>query len=134
MKTEEKNNQITKFSFNARLKSFRSAFSGLYVLLKYEHNSRIHLFILILVLIAGLILRISLSDWMAIIFVSGLVFISECFNTAVEYLSDIISPGYNEKTGRAKDVAAFGVLVSAIVAVIIGLLVFLPAIHKYFVK
>jgi diacylglycerol kinase len=134
MKTEEKNNQSTKFSLSARFQSFRHAFSGLSVLLKYEHNSRIHLFILILVLIAGLILRISLSDWMTIIFASGLVFISECFNTAVEYLSDDISPGYDEKIGKAKDVAAAGVLISAIVSVLVGTIVFVPAIHKLFVN
>jgi diacylglycerol kinase len=133
MKTEDKNNQTGKFNLNARLKSFRNAFSGFSVLLKYEHNSRIHLLILILVLVSGLILRISFSDWIAIILASGLVFISECFNTAVEYLSDIISPGYDERIGRAKDVAAFGVLVSAIISVIIGMIIFLPAINKYFI-
>jgi diacylglycerol kinase len=130
MQAIENDNKNKKFSFIARLKSFRNAFSGLVVLLKYTHNSRIHLFILILVLIAGLILRIALSDWITIFFAAGLVFISECFNTAVEYLSDIISPGYDEKIKRAKDVAAAGVLISAIMSILIGIAVFLPKILK----
>ena len=55
---------------------------------------------------------------MAILFVSGLVFVSECFNTAVEYLSDQITDEENENIRKAKDVAAAGVLISAIISVI----------------
>jgi diacylglycerol kinase len=134
MNAGEQNDQIKKFNLNERLKSFKNAFSGIPGLLRYEHNARIHLFILIIVLLAGLFLRITSSDWIAIVFASGLVFISECFNTAVEYLSDVVSPEYNEKIKRAKDVAAAGVLISAIIAVIIGVIVFLPYMYKLIVS
>jgi diacylglycerol kinase len=133
MKAGEHNNQINKFSINVRLKSFKNALSGLSCLLKYEHNARIHLFILIIVLLAGIFLRISSSDWIAIILATGLVFASECFNTAIEYLSDAISEDYNEKIKKAKDVAAAGVMISAIISVIIGLIVFLPEIYRLLV-
>jgi diacylglycerol kinase (ATP) len=129
MKAGEHDDQIKKFKINERLKSFRNAFSGIAGLLRYEHNARIHLLILIVVLLVGIFLRISSSEWIAVVFASGLVFISECFNTAVEYLSDVVSPEYNEKIKGAKDVAAAGVLISAIIAVIIGVIVFLP--HLY---
>jgi diacylglycerol kinase len=134
MTAGEKDDKTKKFNIIERLKSFRSAFSGIAMLLRYEHNARIHLFILIIVLLAGLFLRISSSDWIAIVFASGLVFISECFNTAVEYLSDVVSPEYNEKIKSAKDVAAAGVLISAIIAVIIGVIVFLPYLYKLIVS
>lgn len=134
MKTGEQDDSIKKININDRLKSFRNAFSGIASLLKYEHNARIHLFILIIVIVAGLIFRVTPSDWMAIIFASGLVFISECFNTAIEYLSDVTSPEYNEKIKSAKDVAAAGVLISAIISVIIGIFVFLPQICRIIVS
>ena len=134
MKPGGKNDQIKRFSINERLESFRNAFSGLAALLKFEHNARIHLFILIMVIVAGIILRIQAIDWIAIVFASGLVFISECFNTSVEYLSDIVSPGDNEEIKRVKDLAATGVLISAVISVIIGLIVFLPEIYRLIVN
>jgi len=111
-----------------RFKSFRPAFHGIGTLLKYEHNTRIHLFILILVIVAGILLQISATDWLAILFVSGLVFASECFNTAVEYLSDMITDERNENIRRAKDVAAAGVLISSAVSAMTGLIIFIPEI------
>jgi diacylglycerol kinase len=119
-------------SFNPadRLKSFNYAFRGIVALLKHEHNARIHLFILIMVIIAGVTLRITGTGWMAILFVTGLVFVSECFNTAVEYLSDQITDEENENIRRAKDVAAAGVLISALISVITGIIIFLPGILR----
>ncbi len=112
--------------------SFRNAFCGIKVLIKSEYNARIHLIILILVVIAGIVLKISPAHWIAVVLVSGLVIVSECFNTAVEYLSDAVAPEVNPMICKAKDVAAAGVLVSALVAVIIGLIIFIPAILRLF--
>ena len=134
MKAGEQDEQIKKFNINERLKSFRNAFTGIITLLRQEHNARIHLVILVVVLASGIFLRISSSDWIAIFFAAGLVFISECFNTAIEYLSDAVSPEYNEKIKSAKDVAAAGVLIAAIVSVVIGIIVFLPEIYRLIVK
>lgn len=119
-----------KFTLVARLKSFKNAFSGLAMLLRFEHNARIHLAVLMIVILAGLLFRISAVDWISIIIASGLVFISECFNTAVENLSDAITQTHNDKIGRAKDVAAAGVLISAIISLIIGIIVFLPEVYR----
>jgi len=132
MKNTEGKAGKNDFSFGKRLKSIRAAFNGMIFLLKSEHNARIHLFILILVIIAGLILRINSRDWIAIGFAAGMVLVSECFNTAIEYLSDVISSEYNERIKRAKDVAAAGVLISAIISVLVGIAVFLPLIVKIF--
>ena len=130
MKTGEHDDPIKKFNINDRLKSFRNAYSGLVALLKFEHNARIHLFILVVVVVAGIVIRISAIDWIAIFFAVGLVFASECFNTAIEYLSDIAFPEYNEKIKMVKDIGAAGVLISAIVSVIIGIIIFLPKIYN----
>ena len=122
--------QSRSFSLAERLKSFRYAFRGLVELLRHEHNARVHLFILIVVLTTGIIIKDRGSEWMAILFVSGLVFVSECFNTAVEYLSDQITDEKNENIRRAKDVAAAGVLISAVIAVVTGIIIFLPEIFR----
>jgi diacylglycerol kinase len=118
------------FSLTDRLKSFRDAVNGIGTLLRYEHNTRIHLFIIVIVIIAGVLFGISEIDWMVILFVSGLVFVSECFNTAVEYVSDLITDERNENIRKAKDVAAAGVLISATISVVAGLIIFIPEILK----
>jgi diacylglycerol kinase (ATP) len=123
--------QKKKFSLIERLTSFRDAFHGIGTLLKYEHNARIHLFIFVIVIIAGILLRIPGTEWLAIFFVSGLVFMSECFNTAVEYLSDLITDEENENIRKAKDVAAAGVLISAAISAVTGLIIFVPEILRF---
>jgi diacylglycerol kinase len=128
MEGNRKNNSDVKFSIIDRLKSFKNAFAGLRSLIKYEHNARVHLLILFLVIVAGIALKISLIDWIVVVFASGLVFVSECFNTAIEYLSDIVSHEYNERIKTVKDFAAAGVLISAVISIIIGIIVFLPKI------
>ena len=125
---EQSGKETKPFRLKDRLKSFTHAFSGIGVLIKQEHNARIHLVILILVIIAGIVLKITATGWIAIVFAAGLVFASECFNTAIENLSDVVSPEKNEKIKIAKDVAAAGVLISAIISVVVGIIVFLPAI------
>jgi diacylglycerol kinase len=130
MEEGNKKDSDMEFSIKARLMSFKSAFTGIRALLKSEHNARIHLFILILVIVAGIMLSISSLEWIVILVASGLVFVSECFNTAVEYLSDVVSPGYDEKIRMVKDIAAAGVLIAAVISVIIGIIVFLPKIYR----
>ena len=118
--------QKQKFSLRKRLKSFVFAFAGLKILQKEEHNFRIHLVAAILVIAAGFIFKISSYDWIAIILAIGFVFVVEIFNTTIENITDFISPDEHPSIKRIKDMAAAAVLISAIVAVIIGLMVFLP--------
>jgi diacylglycerol kinase (ATP) len=134
MSKTEMNYEKRKFSLIDRLESFRDAFHGIGILLRYEHNARIHLFIFIIVIAAGILMNISGTDWLAIFIVTGLVFISECFNTAVEYLSDQITVDENENIRKAKDVAAAGVLISAVISVITGLIIFVPEIIRFIRK
>lgn len=111
-----------------RIKSFRFAFNGLRVLIKEEHNSRIHLFATVCVLIAGFIFKISTFEWIAIIFSIGFVFTLEIINSAIENISDFISPEKHDSIKKIKDLSAAGVLISAFTALIIGLIIFIPKI------
>ena len=117
-----------KFSFAKRLKSFTYAFNGLRVLLREEHNSRIHLFATVCVVVAGIIFRISSLEWVAVVFAIGLVFGGEIINSAIEDLADVVCPERDERIKKVKDLSAAAVLVSAFTALIIGLIVFIPKI------
>jgi len=118
------------FSFRARLKSFRFAFKGLSSLLRREHNSRIHLAAALLAILAGIVLKITASEWAVIIIVIGIVFITELVNSSIEAIADIISPDFDERIRKAKDYAAASVLVAALVSVIAGGFIFIPELLK----
>ena len=117
-----------KFSISQRLKSFGHAFNGLKILLKEEHNASIHLVVAILVVIAGIVLKISTVEWIAIVFAIGFVITTEIINSSIENIADFISPEKHEKIKKIKDLAAAGVLISAVAALIIGMIIFLPKI------
>ena len=115
-----------KFSIIKRLKSFAFALNGLKILILEEHNARIHLVAAILVVIAGILLKISNVEWFAIIFSIGLVFALETINSAIENLADFISPDKNDQIKKVKDLSAGAVLIGAITALFIGVIVFIP--------
>jgi diacylglycerol kinase (ATP) len=115
-----------KFSFADRIKSFKYAFNGLKILFREEHNARIHLFITLLAIVLGFVLKISALEWVAVMLVIGLVFITEIVNTSIENIADFISPEKHAKIKVIKDLAAAAVIISAIISVIIGLIIFLP--------
>lgn len=114
------------FSWAARLQSLRYALAGFPILLSTQHNARIHAVATVLVVIAGLVVRVAPLEWALLAAAIGMVWAMEALNTAVELLADEISLERRPRLGRAKDVAAFGVLAAAIAAVLIGCFVFLP--------
>ena len=81
---------------------------------------------------AAFILRLSFAETAVIVFAGGLVLVGEMINTGLEKLVDLISPDYNPLAGKIKDMAAGVVLVSSILAVIIGLIIYIPAIIDLF--
>ncbi|MCB9201830.1 MAG: diacylglycerol kinase family protein [Flavobacteriales bacterium] len=119
-----------KFSLKKRLKSFSYAFNGLKILLKEEHNARIHLVATILVLILGIVFEISTLEWIPILFAIGFVFFAELINSSTENIADFISPEKHNQIKKVKDLAAGAVLISAIISFIIGMLIFVPYLIK----
>jgi diacylglycerol kinase (ATP) len=128
MEPGNKNNDVHQFSMKERLNSFSGAIRGIGVLIKNGHNFRIHLIVLVLVIVAGFLLKISAREWIAVILAAGLVLAAESLNTAIEYLSDRVSPVYDPAIRKVKDVSAAGVLISAVIAVITGVIIFLPRV------
>ena len=93
------------------INSFKYAISGIITSFKTERNMKIHILVMILVIIAGIIFKLSLLDWIILVIMFGLVISAELFNTAIETTIDMISREKNEKAKIAKDVGAGGVLV-----------------------
>jgi len=116
------------FSIRKRLKSFVYAGNGIKILLRDEHNARIHLFATIIVIILGFLYNISSIEWIAVLFSIALVISMEMINSAIENMCNFISPEMHASIKIIKDLAAGAVLVSAIIALIIGLIIFVPKI------
>ena len=108
------------------INSFKYAFKGIGSAVKSERNIKIHFTMMVLVILAGIIFNIAIWEWITCFILFGLVIGMECVNTALEIVVDMVSPKYNEAAGRAKDIAAGGVLASAIGAAVAGLFIFLP--------
>jgi diacylglycerol kinase len=114
-----------------RSASFKYAFKGVWIAFKTQHNLWIHLLLAVFALAMGFWLKITSTEWCFVVFAIGFVISAELFNTAIEWLVDLASPEWNKKAGRIKDVAAGAVLVSAIAALVIGLVIFLPKILAF---
>ncbi len=108
------------------LKSFEYALKGIAELLLTQNNARIHILALGSIIALGIIFNIHPGEWLWLCAASGLVLMAEAFNTAIEYLTDIVSPHYSEKAGKVKDLAAGAVLLAAITAAAIGAIIFIP--------
>ncbi|MDR1154083.1 MAG: diacylglycerol kinase family protein [Bacteroidales bacterium] len=120
-----------KFSCKKRRASFRYAFNGLKLLIKEEHNARIHAFVALCVLIAGWGFGISRNEWIAVILCIGMVIALELINSAIERMADFVSPEKRPEIKKIKDLSAGAVLTGAIAAATVGLIVFLPKILKW---
>jgi diacylglycerol kinase len=120
--------QKKDFSISARIKSTTHAWRGILIFLRTCHNAWVHIFFGLLAVYLGLILHISNIEWVLIIFVIGLVLITEVINTAFEIDINLTSPEFHPYARDTKDVAAGAVLVSVFVSIIVALFIFLPKI------
>ena len=113
------------------INSFKYAFNGLAEAWKKEQNIKIHVLIMIFVIIAGFLLKISIAEWIVCLILFAMGISLELINTAIEITVDIAMPKINEKAKFAKDISAGAVLFSAIISAIIGIIIFLPKIIMF---
>lgn len=109
--------------------SFTYAIRGIISAFKTEPHLRFHLFAAVLVVGVGFWVNLDANEWSIIAICIAMVFAAELFNTAIEKLTDLVSPAYNKTAGLVKDVAAGAVLVVAIAAVLVGLLIIAPKLY-----
>ena len=98
------------------------------LLLKTEASIQIQFAITIITTIAGFYFNISTIEWIMQLFAIGLVMSMEGINTAIEKLSDFIHPEHHTKIGIIKDVSAGAVFIAAVIASIIGIIIYFPKI------
>jgi len=111
---------------NKFIRGFGYAFKGLAYAAKTQLNFRVHLVLAVTAILLGYALHISTAEWLWITLCIGMVLLTELINTAIELLVDLVSPEYNENAGRIKDMCAAAVLITAITALFIGLVIFVP--------
>jgi diacylglycerol kinase len=108
------------FSVKARILSFKYAFTGLFTMLKTEHNAWIHCLAALVAVVGGFILKINTIEWLFVLGAIFLVFALEMINTAIEQLCEAVTKEENPHIKKAKDIAAGAVLVGAGFALVVA--------------
>lgn len=104
----------------------RFAFNGIREACIHERNFRIHLMVAIVVIGIAIYFRIEVVEWLFLLFAIQAVIITELINSVIERIIDYVKPEIHPKAKIIKDMAASIVLVSAIFAVIVGIIIFIP--------
>jgi diacylglycerol kinase len=116
----------------ALVRAFRFAFDGAIYVIRSERNARIQLVAAAAATLIGIWLGLGPVEWAVLALTIGLVIGLECLNTAVEITVTLVSPEEHPLAKAAKDVAAGGVLVGAIMSVAIGVFLFGPRLIARF--
>ncbi|MBK6482720.1 MAG: diacylglycerol kinase family protein [Chitinophagales bacterium] len=119
-----------EFKSRSIVQKFFNAFYGMLIPYRTEVSIRIQTMVVLVGILLGIYLGISRVDWLFVVIAAALLLITECLNTAVEKLVDLVSPGYNELAGKVKDIAAGAVFIAGLASLTISILVFIP----YFIK
>lgn len=112
-------------------KTFGYAFEGILTGIRKERNMRIHTVAMILVVFFGTVLGLSATEWCICLVLFGLVMALELVNTALEAVVDLVTEERKPLAKTAKDTAAGAVLIAAIMAAVIGCIIFLPKILEF---
>jgi diacylglycerol kinase (ATP) len=112
------------------LSSLKHAFAGVWHVLRSQRNARIHLAAMVVAVALGTWIGLSRVEWLILALVVGMVLAAECFNTAAEATIDLVTEEHHPLAKIAKDAAAAGVLLTALVAVVVGVLILgIPLLH-----
>ncbi|HTQ11028.1 MAG TPA: diacylglycerol kinase [Fimbriimonadaceae bacterium] len=110
-------------------KSLRAALSGLVFAFRSQRHMRIHLYVVVIVILLGIFLNLGLREMLVLLFTISLVIVAEMFNSAIEATVDLVSPNYHPLAKFAKDIAAGAVLITSILAIVVGSLIMLGENH-----
>jgi len=120
------------FTFMGRLRSFRHAIMGLAFVLRSQHNAWLHAVATALAVVLGVVLKIGIDEWCVLVLAVVTVWVAEAFNTGLEVLADAAVSERHPIVKIAKDVAAAAVLLSALGALVVGAILFLPRLWTIF--
>lgn len=107
------------------LQPFRVAVNGIVFTFKTQRHMRFHLYVVLIVVLLGMFVNLALREMLVLLFTISLVVVAEMFNSAIEATVDLVSPNYNPLAKFAKDIAAGAVLITTLIAMVVGgLLIF----------
>lgn len=132
MSVPKQRSEERSFSILGRVHSMGDALRGIGLALRNEHNMWIHAIATATVCVLGVWMEVSALEWCALVFAIAIVWMAELFNTAFELLCDAVSPDPNPLVGKAKDVSAGAVLVSAFFAAVVAIIIFAPRLARLF--
>jgi diacylglycerol kinase (ATP) len=104
---------------------FRVAMNGMVYTFRTQRHMRVHLYMVLIVVLMGVWLNIGLRELLAFLLTMSLVLVAEMFNSAIEATVDLVSPNYHPLAKFAKDIAAGAVLITTIIALVVGALIIL---------
>lgn len=128
----EKVENVRKGGKSPLYKSFGYAFEGIFSGIAKERNMKLHCVVMLLVILAGTLLHISVTEWCICFTLFGMILALELVNTAVEAVVDLVTEEKKPLAKVAKDTAAGAVLIAAIMAAVTGCLIFVPKLFSMF--
>jgi len=111
--------------------SFKFAGRGITRVFLCERSFRLQLLCFSLTIIAGFIFKITGTEWIFIVLAGSLVLVTEMINTALEYAVDLVTEEYKILAEHIKNISAGAVLISALLAAVVGLIIFIPYLLKF---
>lgn len=114
------------------IRSLGYAMNGFWLFFRRERNGKIQGVIALLAITAGFVFRITTTEWLALLLCTGLVISLEMLNSAIERICNMYTTDFHPAIKIIKDMAAAAVLWSALVALAIGLLIFVPYLIRLF--
>ena len=130
MKWESKGRKKT-YSIKRFCNSFKYALQGIKSAYKTEQNLLFHTIVAILVVILGIVIDLSFIELSIVFLVIGLVITAEMINTSIENAIDMAMPSIHPLAKASKDIASGAVLFSAIIAIIVGSLIYIPKLIEF---
>ena len=122
----------TSIGLKRFFRSFRHALNGIEAAYKDEENLLIHTILAVVVIALAFIFRVNVTEWLFLVFAITLVMLTELFNSAIERTVDCATMEINANAKAAKDIAAAAVLFAALIALIVGCVIFIPRIIALF--
>ncbi|GGI40080.1 diacylglycerol kinase family protein [Mammaliicoccus stepanovicii] len=117
---------------NKFLRRFKNALAGLVTIINKDSNFVVHVICAVIVIVMGIIFNLDTYEWLWIIVAIFSVLTAEILNTSIEYVVDMVTKDFHILAKHAKDTAAFAVFVTSMMALIIGIIIFLPKIIHIF--
>lgn len=124
---------VTLF-LRALIRSFNLADEGIVYTIHTQRNMKIHVTLTLLVLLLALLLNIDNNDTLYLLLIIGIILFAELINTAIENTVDLVTSDFAPRAKLAKDTAAGAVLMMSLIAVLIGVMIFLPYLRTIYLS